>query len=66
MIDEAIAQFRAHRQNLNRYRSLLKTTLTELERDFIERRIAEEEAAVSALAFNAAPLDPPYRRRRGD
>ena len=51
MIDEALAQFRAHRQNISRYRSLLQTNLTEFERRFIERRIAEEEAAVSALAF---------------
>lgn len=61
MLDETLAQFRAHRQNLNRYRSLLRTTLTELERDFIERRIAEEEAAVSALAFYASPPNAPYR-----
>ena len=57
MIDEALAQFRARRQNINRYRSLLQTSLTEFERDFIERRIAEEEAAVSALAFEAPPPD---------
>ena len=55
MIDETLAQFRARRQNINRYRSLLQTSLTEFERDFIKRRIAEEEAAVSALAFEASP-----------
>ena len=57
MIDETLAQFRARRQNINRYRSLLQTSLTDFERDFIERRIAEEEAAVSALAFEASPAD---------
>ena len=61
MIDEALAQFRARRQNINRYRSLLQTGLTELERDFIERRIAEEEAAIGLLAFNASPPDPPFQ-----
>ena len=55
MIDETLAQFRAHRQNINRYRSLLQTHLTAFERDFIERRIAEEEAAVNVLAFKASP-----------
>ena len=55
MIDETLAQFRAHRQNINRYRSLLQTHLTAFERDFIERRIAEEEAAVSLLALAASP-----------
>ena len=57
MIDETLAQFRARRQNINRYRSLLQTSLTEFERDYIERRIVEEEAAISALAFEASPPD---------
>jgi hypothetical protein len=57
MIDETFAQFRARRQNINRYRSLLQTSLTEFERDYIERRIVEEEAAISALAFEASPPD---------
>jgi hypothetical protein len=61
MIDEALAQFRARRQNLNRYRSLLRTRLTELERDYIERRIAEEEAAISVLAFGTSPPDGPFQ-----
>jgi hypothetical protein len=55
MIDEALARYRAHRQNINRYRSLLLTSLTELEQRFIEQRIAEEEAAMSALAFGTSP-----------
>ena len=55
MIDQALAQFRAHRQNIDRYRSLLRTNLTEFERDFIKRRIAEEQAALSALSFDASP-----------
>jgi hypothetical protein len=62
MIDETLAQFRARRQNINRYRSLLHRSLTEFERDFIERRIAEEEAAVSALAFETSPPDKPPPR----
>jgi hypothetical protein len=65
MIDETLAQFRARRQNINRYRSLLQTSLTELERDFIERRIAEEEAAISVLAFGALPADAAFRGHRG-
>jgi hypothetical protein len=66
MIDEAIAQFRARRQNINRYRSLLQTNLTTLERDFIERRISEEEAAISVLAFGASPADAIFRGHRGE
>ena len=55
MIDQALAQFRTHRQNINQYRSLLQTSLTELERRVVERRLAEEEAAVTALAFGTSP-----------
>jgi hypothetical protein len=35
-----------HRANINRYRRLLATFLTDHERQFIERRLAEEEAAL--------------------
>lgn len=54
MIDENLARLRAHRQNIDRYRRLLDTNLSALERDFIERRIAEEEAALHRLAFPIA------------
>ena len=62
MIDELLARYRAHRQELDRCRSLLKTSPTEPEQRLIERRIAEEEAAVSALAFRASPplAQPPF------
>ncbi len=36
-------------QNIARYRRMLRTPLTELERDFIERRIAEEQQALGVL-----------------
>jgi hypothetical protein len=56
MLDELLARYRAHRQEIDRCRrSLLQTSLTELEQRLIERRIAEEEAALSALAFRASP-----------
>jgi len=50
MIDENLARLRAHRQNIERYRRLLETNLTVLEREFIERRITEEESALDGLA----------------
>ena len=49
MIDENLARLRAHRNNIARYRRLLQTNLTVLERDFIERRLAEEETALIVL-----------------
>lgn len=40
----------AHRANIGRYRRLLKTHLAEHEREFIERRLAEEEGALLEIA----------------
>jgi hypothetical protein len=50
MIDESFARLRAHRNNIQRYRRLLHTHLTQLERDFVERRLAEECAALESLS----------------
>jgi hypothetical protein len=47
--DEVTVRVLVHRQNIHRYRYLLATQLTDIERAFIERRIAEEEAEVSRL-----------------
>ena len=35
---------------------LLKTKLTELERQFIERRLSEERSAMERLAYSTFPL----------
>jgi hypothetical protein len=48
MIDEQMTRMRTHRNNIYRYRHLLQTKLTELERDFIEKRLAEEQSTWSA------------------
>jgi hypothetical protein len=50
MIDEKVARLRAYDNNICRYRSLLRTKLSDLERQFIERRLNEEEAAMASLA----------------
>ena len=39
MIDENVARLRAHSNNISRYRRLLRTQLTALERDFIEQSL---------------------------
>ena len=44
-----IAAIEAHRKNLIRYCQLLATDVTELERDFIHRRIAETRRALEQL-----------------
>jgi hypothetical protein len=56
MTDEKFALLRTHRNNISRYRRLLKTKLTELERQFIERRLSEERSAMERLAVSAFPL----------
>jgi hypothetical protein len=56
MIDEKLAILRTHRNNISRYRRLLKTELTEFERQFIERRLLEERSAMEKLAASTFPL----------
>ena len=56
MLDENLARIRAHRNNIHRYRRLLRTKLSELERQFIERRLAEEQAALQTLANETFPV----------
>jgi hypothetical protein len=48
--DEELARLRAHGNNINRYRRLLKTNLSDLERRFLERRLSEERSAVESMA----------------
>lgn len=50
MMDENIACLRTHRNNIARYRRLLQTKLTDLERQFIERRLSEEQSYYERLA----------------
>lgn len=56
MLDENLAHIRAHRNNIHRYRSLLQTRLSDIERDFIERRLSEESTALEALTSQAFPV----------
>jgi hypothetical protein len=56
MSDEQLALLRMHRNNISRYRRLLETLLTGHEREFIERRLAEEQSAFRTLAGSTFPL----------
>jgi hypothetical protein len=53
VIDEVLARLRAHDDNISRYRRLLKTNLSDLERRFLERRLSEERSAVERLSHSA-------------
>jgi hypothetical protein len=56
IVEHALCQ--AHRNNIKRYERLLKTYLTDIERDFIEVRLSEAVDALSLLDQG--------RRLRGD
>ena len=49
MIDFYARQVRGHRRNIERYCRLLATDLTELERQYLHKRIAEEHAQLERL-----------------
>jgi hypothetical protein len=55
MIDERLARLRTRRNNLHRYRALLKTRLTDLERQYLNRRVSEEQAAMEMLTASTFP-----------
>ena len=55
MIDEKLARLRMHRNNISRYRRLLKTDLSELERQVMERRINEENPRWKVSLHRAFP-----------
>jgi hypothetical protein len=48
--DQRLARVRAHRSNIQRYRNLLQSSLTELERQFIEKRLTEEQTNLESLS----------------
>jgi hypothetical protein len=56
MMDVNLAPTRAHRNNIARYRRLLQTQLTDLEREFIETRISEELQALAEFSGRASPF----------
>ena len=51
----AFEQFRA-RLNIQRYHNLLQTNLTELERQFVERRLIEEQSNLDSLVTSPSPM----------
>ena len=58
MPDEATVRILVHRQNIHRYKFLLDTKLTDVERAFITRRIGEEEAEIRRLSAERRELGP--------
>jgi hypothetical protein len=50
-MNERIARLRAHQRNIDRYRGLLKSSLSEIELRFVEQRLSEERLALALLQF---------------
>ena len=48
-MDERIARLRAHQKNIERYQSLLKTELTEVEMHYLEKLLSEERFVMCIL-----------------
>ena len=57
MINENFARLRTHRGNIQRYRHLLETSLTDLEREFVSKLLGEELWALEMLCA-AMPTSP--------
>lgn len=55
MTSHNVERLRAHQNNIRRYRRLLATHLTDLERGYIERRLNEEQTSVETLLREAFP-----------
>lgn len=58
MIDVDRARIAAHQRNLMRYRRILATPLTETERAYVKRRIAEERARLEMLEHHVTAPTP--------
>ncbi|GIQ74108.1 hypothetical protein [Bradyrhizobium sp. RD5-C2] len=52
MTDEQLMRLKVYGNNVQRYRRLLKGNLTEQEREFVERRLTEEQLAIQSLRTN--------------
>ncbi|MDN3279417.1 hypothetical protein QWJ07_34480 [Frankia sp. RB7] len=55
-IDEKLARLRAHRNNVHRYRRMLSTRLSDLEREFLSKRLSEEQIAIHELSATTFPI----------
>jgi hypothetical protein len=67
MLDVNLERLRAHQKSIERYRRLLATHLSDLERAYIERRLSEEQASMKGLLRESFPdrLSPGLPRMEG-
>ena len=55
MLDVNLERLRAHQKNIGRYRRLLATHLSDLERSYLQRRLSEEQAFLKKFLQDAFP-----------
>ncbi len=55
-MEETFALLRTHHKNVQRYRQLLQTSLTDFEREYIGGRLREEQLAIETLS-SALPTE---------
>ena len=53
MFEENLALLRTRHKNVQRYRQLLETSLTDFEREYIGKRLVEEQSAMETLSATA-------------
>ena len=51
VMDERTVRVLAHQRNIDRYQSLLKTNLSDVEQQYLEKRVSEERLAIEMLHF---------------
>jgi hypothetical protein len=54
-MDERLARLRTHQANIGHYQNLLKTNLSDVEQQFVEKRLAEERFAIAMLNSMSPP-----------
>jgi hypothetical protein len=64
MGDLRAAKVLSHRRNIERYSRLLATGITELEREYLRKQIAEEQAELERWAMQSVP-DPLEEASKG-
>lgn len=51
-MNERIDTLRIHQRNIERYQALLKTKLSDVEQQYLEKRLSEERFAIANLLQN--------------
>jgi hypothetical protein len=50
-VERRTVQLRTHQKNIDRYEDMLKTELTDLERQFVQKRLSEERFTIALLQY---------------